>query len=140
MQTSERIPTSTFNSYAAALFDFFGSVELALDRNCNFRTLGIRIAGLPKPYLFQLRNGYEGRVHGSAWVIEEGEAEGFINSIRFFVIYRREQLQLFLRARRSLRRELTEKEKQRRLKIVDSLSEEPTGFVLPPSFFKNTIN
>jgi hypothetical protein len=73
-------------------------------------------------------------------VIEEGEAEGFINSIRFFVIYRREQLQLFLRARRSLRRELTEKEKQRRLKIVDSLSEEPTGFMLPPSFFKNAIN
>jgi hypothetical protein len=32
MQTSKRIPTSTFNSYAAALFDFFGSVELALDR------------------------------------------------------------------------------------------------------------
>jgi hypothetical protein len=136
----EVIPTSSFHSYAAAIFDLFGRIEFEHDRGYNFTVLELCISGPTKKYLAELRRIYGGRVEQDEWIIWGHEAEAFANLTRHFAVARRGQLWLFLRAFWSSQRELTNAEERKRIQIIRELkaasSSPPTEFSLPNAFFR----
>jgi hypothetical protein len=133
--------TSNCHAFFAALFDLFGHLEVALNGDGSFKYVRAKIADAPKPYLTQLRALYGGRNRKGVWTVEGEQAEAFAKAVRYFTLWRRRELELFLGACLSARAEgpLTTQQKRNRMATVEKLNAAAPKFELPRNFVKPVL-